>query len=283
MATRRRLDAELVRRGLVESRERAREAIESGRVLVAGAPTTKVSRLVDPAEAIVIEGPPPRFVGRGGHKLDGAIARFGLGPIFDGARVLDAGASTGGFTDCALQHGAAEVIAVDVGHNQLHESLRADPRVVVFERTNLRTVDPHLLGPPVEVIVADLSFISLALVLDTFVAVGHPGAVFVLLVKPQFEAGRQEVAKGRGIVTDPVVWRRVLGEVAGALEARDAAIMGAMVSSLTGTDGNVEFVLLGRLPGDRSPIANHTAVTGADLDAMFDSVVDSVPGPEGGR
>jgi len=282
MATRRRLDAELVRRGLVESRERAREAIEAGRVLVAGAPTTKVSRLVDPAEALVIEGPPPRFVGRGGHKLDAAIAGFGLDPIFDGARVLDAGASTGGFTDCALQHGAAEVVAVDVGHDQLHESLRADPRVIVFERTNLRTVDPELLGAPVEVIVADLSFISLALVLDTFVAIGRPGAVFVLLVKPQFEAGRREVAKGRGIITDPVIWRRVLAEVTGALEARDAAIMGAMVSSLTGTDGNVEFVLLGRLPGDRSPIGANRAMVGAELEAMLDAAVASVPIAEGG-
>lgn len=275
MATRRRLDSELVRRGLAPSRERARADIASGRVTVGGAPADKPARLVDAGEAIVVHGPPPRFVSRAGAKLEGAVERFGLGPVLDGARVLDAGASTGGFTDCALQHGADHVVAVDVGHNQLHERIARDERVTSLERTNLRTVDPALLGPPVDVVVGDLSFISLSLVLDTLVAAARPGAAFVLLVKPQFEAGREEVARGRGIVTDPLVWRRVLGSIASALGARSAAIMGAMASPLTGTDGNVEFVLVGRFAGGASDLAGHRALVGPSLDAALDEAVAS--------
>ena len=185
---------------------------------------------------------------RAGAKLEGAVEHFAMGPVFAGARVLDCGASTGGFTDCALQHDAAQVVAVDVGHNQLHERLRGDPRVRNIERTNLRTLDPAVIGEPVDVVVGDLSFISLELVLTPVFAVARPGAPYALLVKPQFEAGRSEVAKGRGIVTDPVVWRRVLGEVCTALRGRGATIMGAMVSPITGSDGNVEFVVVGRAP-----------------------------------
>lgn len=276
MGARRRLDAELVRRALVDSRERAQEAIAAGRVFVGGAPTTKASRLVDPGDAIVLEGPPPRFVGRGGEKLAGAIEAFDLASAFVDARVLDAGASTGGFTDCALQVGAREVVAVDVGHNQLHESLRADPRVVVVERTNLRTVDPSELGDPVDIVVADLSFISLTLVLDNLIAAARPGALFVLLVKPQFEAGRQEVSRGRGIITDPAIWSRVLTEISGALIERRAAIMGAMVSPLTGTDGNVEFIVMGRFDGSDAPVGSHRALDAHELSARLDGVVASI-------
>jgi len=210
-------------------------------VTVSGAPAAKAARLVAPGEPIVVLGPPPRFVGRGGEKLEGALGRFDL--QVDRRRCLDVGASTGGFTDCLLQHGAAQVVALDVGYGQLHERLRADPRVEVHERTNIRHVRPGDLGDPVEVVVADLSFISLRTVLPAVVALARPGADLVLLVKPQFEAGREEVAKGRGVVTDPAVWRRILLEVLGALREAGAAIMGAMVSPLTGADGNVEFLV----------------------------------------
>jgi 23S rRNA (cytidine1920-2'-O)/16S rRNA (cytidine1409-2'-O)-methyltransferase len=197
--------------------------------------------LVAPGEPIVVHGPPPRFVGRGGDKLDGALERFGLDVA--GRRCLDVGASTGGFTDCLLQRGAAQVVALDVGYGQLHERLRTDPRVDVRERTNIRHVRPADLGAPVDLVVADVSFISLRTVLPAVLALARPGADLVLLVKPQFEAGRAEVARGRGVVTDPAIWRRVLSEVLGALREAGTAIMGAMVSPLTGADGNVEFLV----------------------------------------
>ena len=272
MGARRRLDTELVRRGLAPSRERAQADIEAGRVTVGGAPATKASRMVDASEAVLVHGPPPKFVSRAGSKLEGAIEQFGLQSVLSEARVLDAGASTGGFTDCVLQYGATAVVAVDVGHNQLHEKLKADHRVHSLERTNLRTADPVLLGPPVDVVVGDLSFISLALVLDTLIAASTPGAVFVLLVKPQFEAGRTEVSKGKGIIDNPMIWRRVLSEVADALLERNAAIMGVMVSPITGSDGNVEFILLGRFAGSVDPIAGHVAFDALSLGAAFDEV-----------
>jgi 23S rRNA (cytidine1920-2'-O)/16S rRNA (cytidine1409-2'-O)-methyltransferase len=197
--------------------------------------------------------------------------------VFVGARVLDAGASTGGFTDCALQHGAREVLAVDVGHNQLHERLLADPRVESLERTNLRTIDPVVLGEPADVVVGDVSFISLTMVLDNLFAASLPGALFLLLVKPQFEAGRTEVSRGRGIITDPAIWHRVLLSISDALIGRNAAIMGVMVSPITGSDGNVEFVAFGRSPGSADPMAGHVALVGEDLIAAIDAVVASVP------
>jgi 23S rRNA (cytidine1920-2'-O)/16S rRNA (cytidine1409-2'-O)-methyltransferase len=180
-------------------------------------------------------------VGRGGEKLEAALERFGIDVA--GRRGLDVGASTGGFTDCLLQRGAASVVALDVGYGQLHERLRSDPRVEVRERTNVRHVAPGDLGLPATVLVADLSFISLRTVLPAMTALVAPGADLVLLVKPQFEAGREEVSRGRGIVTDPATWGRVLDEVVAALAERGAAIMGAMVSPITGADGNVEFLL----------------------------------------
>lgn len=211
---------------------------------VAGAPADKAARLVAPDEPIRVLGPPPRFVGRGGEKLDAALERFGIA-VAD-RRAADLGASTGGFTDALLQRGAASVVAVDVGYGQLHERLRADPRVEVHERTNVRDLAPGDLGPLAELVVADLSFISLRTVLPAVVPLATPGADLVLLVKPQFEAGRQEAARGRGVITDPAVWQRVLEEVAAALVALGAAIMGAMASPLTGADGNVEFLLHAR-------------------------------------
>jgi 23S rRNA (cytidine1920-2'-O)/16S rRNA (cytidine1409-2'-O)-methyltransferase len=201
-------------------------------------------------------------VGRGGEKLEGALARFGLD--VSGRRAVDLGASTGGFTDCLLQRGAATVAAVDVGYGQLHERLRADPRVEVHERTNVRDLAPGDLGPPAEILVADLSFISLRTVLPAALALAAPGADVVLLVKPQFEAGRQEAARGKGVITDPAIWRRVLEEVAAALDGLGAAIMGVMASPLTGADGNVEFLLHAR-----TAPARPTATTAALLDAAL--------------
>ena len=218
----------------------------AGRVLVGGAPATKPAHLVDPGQAVELVGPAPRFVGRGGEKLDAALERFTV-PVA-GRRALDAGASTGGFTDCLLQRGAAEVVAVDVGYGQLHERLRADPRVDVRERTNVRTLDRDAVGGPVDLVVADLSFISLRTVLPALVPLVDPGGDLVLLVKPQFEAGRQEAARGAGVVRDPEVWRRVVGEVARAVGEQGADRMGVMASPLTGADGNVEFLLHARRP-----------------------------------
>ena len=236
MAPRRRLDAELVRRGLVESRRQAQEAIDAGRVLVGGAPADKAARLVGAGEAVTVQGPPPPYVSRGGRKLEAALDRFRVDPT--GLRCLDAGASTGGFTDCLLQRGAAAVVAVDVGHGVLHERLRADPRVTVLERTNVRSLD---LGERFPLVTADLSFISLRTVAPALVA--HASRDLVLLVKPQFEAGRAEAAKGRGIITDPAVHERVLDEVEGAFVSLGAVKMGVMRSPVTGADGNVELLL----------------------------------------
>jgi 23S rRNA (cytidine1920-2'-O)/16S rRNA (cytidine1409-2'-O)-methyltransferase len=195
-----------------------------------------------------VEGPARRFVSRGGEKLDAALARFGVSAT--GKRALDAGASTGGFTDCLLQHGAVLVFAVDVGHGQIDARLRSDERVVVLERTNVRDLTPVLLAEadprwsPVDVVTADLSFISLTLVAPVLVGpVARSGSDLLGLVKPQFEAGRAEVSRGRGVVRDPAIWRRALGDAASALVDARAAIMGAMPSPLIGPAGNVEFLL----------------------------------------
>jgi 23S rRNA (cytidine1920-2'-O)/16S rRNA (cytidine1409-2'-O)-methyltransferase len=180
-----------------------------------------------------------------------------------GRRAYDLGASTGGFTDCLLQRGAATVVAIDVGYGQLHERLRVDPRVEVHERTNVRAVRPGEMGAPADLLVADLSFISLRTVLAPALALGTPEADLVALVKPQFEAGRQEAARGRGVITDPDIWARVLEEVAAALDAQGAAIMGAMASPLTGADGNVEFLLHARRGGRSAPDERAALLHGA--------------------
>ena len=231
----------MVSRGLAASREQARAAVLAGTVLVRGSVADKPDRQVHAGEPIVVTGPPPRFVGRGGHKLEAALERFAI-DVTD-RRAIDVGASTGGFTDCLLQHGAREVVALDVGRGQLHERLRADPRVRCLERTNVREVDPADLGGPAPIVVVDVSFISLRTIADALLALLAPDGSLVALVKPQFEAGRAEAAKGSGVVRDAVVWRRVLAEVGDALAARGAVIMGAMVSPITGASGNVEFLV----------------------------------------
>jgi 23S rRNA (cytidine1920-2'-O)/16S rRNA (cytidine1409-2'-O)-methyltransferase len=241
----------------------------------------KPSRMVSPDEALLVVGEGPRFVGRGGEKLAGAVERFDLAPAIAGARALDAGASTGGFTDCLLQNGAACVVAVDVGYGQLHERLRADPRVEVQDRTNVRELAPGELGPPFDIVVADLSFISLRLVLPALLGQAAPGAPLVTLLKPQFEAGKAVVAKGRGIVRDPAVWRTVLEDVGAAIGAQGATIMGGMVSPIHGADGNVEFLLHVAAPttgpggGNGAATEQPAAGTGLDLDALVEQAIAS--------
>jgi 23S rRNA (cytidine1920-2'-O)/16S rRNA (cytidine1409-2'-O)-methyltransferase len=241
LPARRRLDAELVRRGLAPSRAEAQQAVAAKRVLVNGAVAEKPSRLVIAGDALIVSGPPPRFVGRGGEKLDAALERFGIDA--SGLRVLDVGASTGGFTDALLSRGAREVVAVDVGHGQIHPRLRDDQRVTVLERTNIRSATTTTIGGPVDAVVADVSFISLAKVIPTLVTLCHPGAPMVLLVKPQFEAGRAEADRGRGVITDPAIHDRVRGEIGTALEAAGCIVVAWMDSPIRGSAGNREFLV----------------------------------------
>ena len=241
VTVRRRLDVELVRRELSTSRSDAQQLIAANRVLVNGSVADKPARQVAPGDALVVEGPPARFVGRGAEKLEHALGTFDID--VSGMRALDAGASTGGFTDCLLQRGAREVVALDVGHGQLHERLRADPRVHNMERTNVRHIDRDLIGGPVDIVVGDLSFISLALVIVPLVSVCNPGAPMALLVKPQFEAGRREVSKGRGIITDPEIHERVKFEIGTAMAGAGCRVVGWTDSPITGADGNREFLV----------------------------------------
>jgi 23S rRNA (cytidine1920-2'-O)/16S rRNA (cytidine1409-2'-O)-methyltransferase len=227
---------------LAPTREQAQAAVAAGRVLVGGAPADKASRLVHPGEPLALQGPVPRFVSRGGNKLEAALDRFGID--VSGKVALDAGASTGGFTDCLLQRGAALVVAVDVGHDQLHERLQGHPRVRRLDRTNIRHLSlARVGGVPFDVVVADLSFISLTTVAPVLAEeLPGRGADLVLLVKPQFEAGRAIASAGRGVVRDPAIWKSALESVASAFSAHGAAMMEVMVSPLTGADGNVEFL-----------------------------------------
>ena len=217
---RRRLDTELVRRGLAASRTEAQAAVDAGLVTVGGRPAAKASTMVADSEPVALAAPPRRFVSRGGDKLDAALDRFGVDP--SGVDALDAGASTGGFTDVLLRRGAARVAAVDVGYGQLAWSLREDPRVTVLERTNVRDLTPGRLPFAPGLVVADLSFISLRLTLPALAGVAAPAAAFVLLVKPQFEVGPARVGSG-GVVRDPEAWQDALDGVAGsARRARPA-------------------------------------------------------------
>ena len=234
---------EMVRRGLAPSRSEAREAIEAGRVRVAGGVEAKASSLVAPDDAVTVEGEARPYVSRGGVKLAAALDAFDVDP--GGRQALDAGASTGGFTDVLLQRGASHVTAVDVGYGQLAWSLRNDPRVTVLERFNVRDLRPEHLAAPPDLVVADLSFISLAKALPALVGVAADGADLVLLVKPQFEAGRADVGSG-GVVRDPAVWARVIREVAEAARAVGAGPLGVIPSPVRGPAGNVEFLLHAR-------------------------------------
>ena len=240
-----RLDAELVRRGLARSREHASELIAAERVKVAGAMATKPATGVTTDVAIVvIEGADgPDYVSRGAHKLLGALDAFApLGLAVQGRRCLDAGASTGGFTDVLLRRGAREVVAVDVGYGQLAWRIRQDERVIVHDRTNIRELTTEIVGEPVELIVGDLSFISLALVLDALMSVAGPEADMVLMVKPQFEVGKDRVGKG-GVVRDSALRAEAVLNVAHAAYTRGWGVRAVTTSPLPGPSGNVEFFL----------------------------------------
>jgi 23S rRNA (cytidine1920-2'-O)/16S rRNA (cytidine1409-2'-O)-methyltransferase len=242
----------MVRRHLAESRTAARDAITAGRVEVEGVVEPKAATMVAASTVVRFAGPSRQYVSRGGHKLAAALEVFALDVV--GRRALDVGASTGGFTDCLLQAGAASVVAVDVGYGQLHWRLRNDPRVVVVERTNFRDADPAGLGAPFDVVVADLSFIGLAKVAGQLAACGGPGTDLVLLVKPQFEVGKGLVGKG-GIVRDPELHRSSLESVAAALAAAGLAVRGGVASPITGAKGNREFLLWARRGEGEEPAA----------------------------
>ena len=240
-----RLDAELVRRGLAPSRERAAQLISDGRVRVSGATATKPATGVTTDVAIVVKESEhgPDYVSRGAHKLIGALAAFApSGLEVAGRRCLDAGASTGGFTDVLLRAGASEVVAVDVGYGQLDWSLQQDPRVVVHDRQNVRALTTELIGGPVDLVVGDLSFISLALVLDALLGVTRPDGDLALMVKPQFEVGKDRVGKG-GVVRDPGLRSEAVLGIAAAAAERGWGTRGVAVSPLPGPAGNVEFFL----------------------------------------
>ncbi|MEO6787121.1 MAG: TlyA family RNA methyltransferase [Chthoniobacteraceae bacterium] len=244
-----RLDQLLVARGLFESREKARRAIMAGQVRVAGHVADKASREFTDDAAVEV-AVPERYVGRGGFKLEAALAHFGINPA--GLTCLDIGASTGGFTDCLLQHGAAKVWAIDVGHSQLDWRIRSDPRVVVREKLNARHLTCADIPDPVALAVADVSFISLTLILPPAVALLTSGGVIVPLIKPQFELRREEVSRG-GVVRDPALHEAAVARIRDFVETMPAAQCvdgtairlkwcGHIESPILGGEGNKEFL-----------------------------------------
>ena len=234
--------------------------MRSGLVLVSGAPATKVATLVGDDQPLILRGQPRRYVSRGGDKLRAALDRFSVDPA--GCECLDAGASTGGFTDCLLQAGAARVIAFDVGYGQLAWALRTDDRVIVVERQNARELEPGSLAFDPAIVVADLSFISLRAVVAALAGVARTDATFLVLVKPQFEAGPRHVGKG-GVVREPAVWRTVLDDVASAFSRQGLGPAGIMASPVLGPAGNVEFVLHARKGSAASTLNLDAAVAEA--------------------
>jgi 23S rRNA (cytidine1920-2'-O)/16S rRNA (cytidine1409-2'-O)-methyltransferase len=258
-----RVDAELVRRGLARSRQQAAELIGAGRVTIDGMPAAKPATAIAVSATLTVERDERTWVSRGAHKLIGALDAFGLAA--DGRRCLDAGASTGGFTEVLLDRGAREVVAVDVGYGQLAWSLRNDPRVIVLERTNVRELTADMIGGTVELVVADLSFISLATVLPALTACASDDADIVPMVKPQFEVGKDRVGAG-GVVSDPQLRRDAVLAVARRAAELQWHTVGVTASPLPGPSGNVEYFLRLRgraespLQGDRLEEAVHQAV-----------------------
>ena len=245
MTRRARLDAELVRRGLARSREQAAELVAAGQVRVPGRTSVKAATQITSGDPIVVEEPAGEtYVSRGGHKLAGALDVFAAdGLAVAGRRALDAGASTGGFTDVLLRRGVREVVCVDVGYGQLAWSLQTDDRVRVVDRTNVRDLTPATVGEPVDLVVADLSFISLRLVLPALVSVAAGDADLVPMVKPQFEVGREALGAG-GVVREPERRVAVVAAVAAtAYEEHGLGVAGVTASPLPGPAGNVEYFL----------------------------------------
>ncbi|MEE2062267.1 TlyA family RNA methyltransferase [Rhodococcus artemisiae] len=245
MARRARVDAELVRRGLARSREHASELIAAGRVLISGTVATKPATAVEANTPLIVNDVADEvsWASRGAHKLIGALEAFtSSGLLISGRRCLDAGASTGGFTDVLLHEGASEVVAVDVGYGQLVWRLQSDDRVHVIDRTNVRRIDAETIGGPVDVVVADLSFISLRLVLPAFVRCAKPGADLLPMVKPQFEVGKERVGSG-GVVRDRALRTEAVLDVARDAQKLGLRTLGAVASPLPGPSGNVEYFL----------------------------------------
>ena len=236
-----RLDAELVRRGLARSRDHAADLIESRSVLVTGIPASKPASQVDAQTSITIVGERDDFVSRGGHKLAGALDAFPAINVSEKS-ALDAGASTGGFTDVLLKRGVKKVVAVDVGYGQLAWELRNDPRVTILDRTNVRHLTIEQVGERVDLVVADLSFISLTLVLPALVSVSQSSADFLVMVKPQFEVGREKLGAG-GVVRDSALRKSAVLEVADCAYDMGLGCEGVVASSLPGPSGNVEYFL----------------------------------------
>ncbi|MEI8291885.1 MAG: TlyA family RNA methyltransferase [Verrucomicrobiota bacterium] len=237
-----RLDQALVERALCDSREKAKRLILAGAVRINGHPARKASDCVKPADEIAVDSP-EKFVSRGGHKLEHALACFQLSVA--GLTAIDIGASTGGFTDCLLQRGAGKVFAVDVGHGQIAWKLRQHPQVVVMEKTNARHLRPEHFPAPADLVVADCSFISLTKILPPAVPLLRPKGKIVALIKPQFEAGKAEVDRGRGVITDAAIHGRVLMELKDFVSAQAGLCWRDVVESpLLGPAGNKEFLAL---------------------------------------
>jgi len=235
-----RLDQLLVEKGLVESREKAKRLIMSGQILVDGQPAPKPGQTLAPDREITLKAV-ERFVSRGGEKLEGAMQAFPIS--LEGKVCIDIGSSTGGFTDCMLQHGATRVYAVDVGKGQLHWKLREDPRVVVMEGVNARYLMPADLPEPADFASIDTSFISLTNILPAVKSLLKPGGEIVSLIKPQFEAGKEEVDKGRGVITDPAIHEEVISKVREfGTEELGLEWIGLSTSPLKGPKGNIEFL-----------------------------------------
>ena len=236
-----RLDAELVRRELARSREQASDLIQARSVLVNGIPASKPATMVDAETSIKLHGKRDDFVSRGGHKLAGALDAFS-GVAVEGKRCLDAGASTGGFTDVLLRRGAEKVVAVDVGYGQLAWQLQKDPRVKILDRVNVRTLTSEQVGEEIDLVVADLSFISLKLVLPALISVANQEADFLVMVKPQFEVGKEKLGAG-GVVRDAHLRKEAVASVADTAYSLGLGSLGVVASPLPGPSGNVEYFL----------------------------------------
>ncbi|MGE2835787.1 TlyA family RNA methyltransferase [Mycobacterium sp. SMC-4] len=267
MTRRARVDAELVRRGLARSRQQAAELIGAGRVSIDGMPAAKPATAISVDARLTVAPGESTWVSRGAHKLIGALDTFDVSVA--GRRCLDAGASTGGFTEVLLHRDAREVVAVDVGYGQLAWSLRTDARVTVMERTNVRELTSDTIGGPVDLVVADLSFISLSTVLPALTSCASPTADIVPMVKPQFEVGKERVGAG-GVVTDPALRADAVGTVARRAGGLGWHTVAVTASPLPGPAGNVEYFL--HLRADTA-----AALTGADLDAAIGKAVEEGP------
>ncbi|MEW6143996.1 MAG: TlyA family RNA methyltransferase [Thermodesulfobacteriota bacterium] len=235
-----RLDTELVERGLANTRAKARALIMAGSVYVDGVRTDKAGALIKEGSGIEVRGAPLKYVSRGGLKLEAALVEFGIDP--GGMTAVDIGASTGGFTDCLLKSGAAKVYAVDVGYGQLDWRLRQDPRVIVKEKLNARYIKPEDIGEPADIVTIDVSFISLSMIIPPALALLKPGGVLVALIKPQFEVGKGEVGRG-GIVRDEAKHREVVGKIRELVQELGLGVLGVIPSPIEGAEGNKEFLI----------------------------------------